>query len=482
MVAVVWRLIYAYYPLINFHYIAPPGDDGAVHMQYITNLINNGLKITINGYPMGFHLLVVFLSRIFLQTPLNILVWFTPMLLVIPIPAIYFVGKKMFGHPAAGAFASIFWGVVALGPIRAYGDGNYPNLLASSFLLPFAVLYVYQLITKPKWKYLLLMLFFAALIICTHHLTLVYLAIAVVPWLLMIFSSYLMKAKLKKKIILILALIISAIILALLSWFVMGTLVRPFVDTILSGGSLASYFGAMSEPISLSQVMELNNPLLIIAGLISLLILMVSNNHRSQKLLIAFWVLILFAASSTSYFGLPGRFVRELAIPLSLIFGYATALVWDWSDKYKRGWMFVAIVLVGLSTEWVASWSRPYALPEPYKAIQRVQDEQETAYAWINAHNDGKKTIISNNHNFYVPYLINNPVTIILSPAEVPTDLSSMGVQYILIGARPSQSDEAMYPYFANFNEIGARLQKIPNIKLVQKYKFGTSIYEYMGK
>ncbi len=482
LVAIIWRLIYAYYPVIHFHYVTPPGDDGAVHMQYITNLISNGLKIDINGYPTGFHIIVVYFSKIFHQTPLNVLVWFTPILMVIPIIAIYYAGKKLFDHPAVGAFAALFWGFIALGPVRAYGDGNYPNLIASGFYLPLAITFYYLLINKPKWKYLILAIIFSVLIIITHHLTVVYLVIAIIPWLISVFIGYVTKAKLRRKMLLIISVFVALIALTALSWIVIGPLAKPFVDVLLSGGSLASVFGAISKPVTLWQIEELNNPLLIIAGLIGLLILMVSNANRPIKYLFAFWILILFGFSITSYFGLPGRFVRELALPLSLTFGYGAFAVYNWADKYNRGWMARIIIILVISIDFVLSFSRPFALPQPFEFIQRVQEEQADAYKWVNDHNIDNKIVISNNANLYVPYLINSPVVTVLSPSNIPASAIVSSARYIIIGARPSQSGEDLYPYFAGFDQISAALKAIPNVKLVKEYKLGTLIYEYVGK
>ena len=479
LVAIIWRLIYAYYPIIHFSNLTPPGDDGAGHMYYITKLVTEGYKIRINGYPMGFHLFVILISKILSQTPLNVLVWLTPGLMVIPMPVIYWSGKRTFSNPAAGALAAFVWSFIALSPVRAYGDGNYPNMLASSFYLPFAITAFYLLINKPRWRYLLSAILFSSLIIITHFLTLTYLIIAVIPWLIFVLASYIFSAKLHRKLVVIIGIVASVLILSALAWFVIGPTVKPYIETLLQGKSLATYFGAISEPISLQQMQELNNPLIIIMGLIGLLILMLSHNNRPQKYLLAFWIVILFAASSSSYFGLPGRFVRELAIPLSLAFGYGAYHLWTWAKQYKRGWMVVAIIIIIISIDWVASFSRPYSLPQPFKSIQRVQGEQIETYDWLNAHIAEGQTVLSNNHNPYVSYLINTSVYVPTSTGAVPDKLPKWGITYILIGARPSQSREEQYPYFLHFDDISVKMQKIPDVYIVKEYKLGTKIYKF---
>lgn len=479
LVAIIWRLVYAYYPLIYFHYVTPPGDDGAGHMYYISELIKGGFKLSIGGYPTGFHYLVIILSRLLHQTTLNVLLWLTPGLMVIPIPAIYYAGRRIFNHPAAGAFAALFWSFIALSPVRAYGDGNYPNMLASSFFLPFAVTFFYLLINKYKWRYLILGLLFSAFIIFTHHLTLSYLVIAIIPWLISILTGYIFSAKLQRKLWLIIGIIISILILFGLAWFVIGPTAKPYIETLLQGKSLATYFGIISEPISLPRMLELNNPLLIIAGLVGLLVLMFSHNNRPQKYLLAFWTLMLIWASSTSYFGLPGRFVRELAIPLSLAFGYGGYHLWTWAKQYRRGWMIIVIMITIVSIDWVSSFSRPYSLPQPFQSIQRVQNEQIEAYHWINSHLENGQNVLSNNHNPYISYLINTSVYVPSLIDAVPEKLPKWGIRYILIGARPSQSQEEQYPYFLHFDDISIKMQKIPDLQLVQEFKQGTKIYQF---
>lgn len=479
LVAIIWRLVYAYYPVVHFHYVTPPGDDGAPHMNYIMMLINNGFKLSIGGYPMGFHYIIVILSKVLHQSPLNVLVWVTPGLMVIPIPAIYFAGRKIFNHPSVGALAALFWSFIALSPVRAYGDGNYPNMLASSFFLPLAVTYFYLLITKSKWRYLLLALLFSALIIFTHLLTLTYLVIAMIPWLISVLTGYIFSAKLHRKLWLIIGIITSVFILSGLAWIVIGPTAQPYIETLLHGKSLAIYFGNISEPISLQQMLELNNPLLIIAGLVGLLVLMFSRNNRPQKYLLAFWTLMLIWASSTSYFGLPGRFVRELAIPLSLAFGYGGYHFWLWAGKHKRGWMALAVIMLVISIDWVVSLSRPFALPQPFLFMQRVQNEQRAAYDWINAHASSDQKVLVNNHNPYVKYLINATVIAPVNIASVPSTLDGPGINYVLVGARPSQSQEEQYPYFIQFDAISIKMQKIPDLLLVQEFKQGTKIYQF---
>jgi hypothetical protein len=481
LAALIWRAVYAYWTPTHFNYLVPPGDDAANHLYYITTMLQNKISLVTSGYPMGFHLIIIALTKILHMTALKAVIWFTPLLLILPIISIYLAGKKIFESEMVGAVAAAIWAFIALGPVRAFGDGNYPNLLASSVILPLAVAYVYLLVSKPSWKNLIYAVVFSMLIVLTHHLTVVYLLIAVGPWALIYGVNQLWKKRHHEKIGMILWVIVGILLFVGLGWLIIGPIATPFIENIIQGRSLAEYFGSGSNSVSWQMLLELNNPVLVYTGLIGLVAMLFSRTRFPQKMLMIFWVLILIWFSTTSFFGLPGRFVRELAIPLSLCGGFLGWQLWQWANAHRRGWMVVAIIVLGIGVDFVGSFHRPYALPDPFHSLIRVSNDQSGAFQFMNTITPESGVIMANNGNPFIKYLVNRNVLTIISPTQLNGDVNHSDVFTIYIASRPPLTSEDVYPYYANYDQISAKMRTFSSFRLSAKYPDGTEIYTRSG-
>lgn len=475
IMAILWRVVYAYWTPVAEQYIVPPGDDAVFHITAINSLLHGHLALFFGTYPLGFHYIMATLATIFGMTALQAVIWLTPALLVLPILIIYYVGSRIFKNDAAGAIASASWAFLALGPVRALGDGNYVNLFASSVLLPLAVLSIYNAVQAPNLKRYLWAIFFAILISITHHLTLIYLAVILCPSLIIIVLEKLWDARRScQSWSSIIGTGGVAVLLVSLLYIFYGNLLGPYINNLWYGQSLAQTFGADNKALDLMKILEINNATLIILGLVGLIGLMLSQTNRPLKLIMASWVLILIAISTTPSLALQGRFARELAVPSALLIGFFGAACVRLAARHKATAGAVFIIILIFSIDLAASFDRPFSLPDPYNALVRVDHTEEKAINRLNVMSTDKTIILSTNSNPFLPLLVQANVIVPPLPRDI-IDILRQPVDIVYIGARPALTE--IYPFYQNYDAISQALREIPNLVLVEKFANGSAIY-----
>jgi|GEM_PF-3427437 len=485
LVALAWRAIYAYWtPLVN-KYVVPPGDDGPFHIAEVAGILAGKIHLFDESYPLGFHLITAAIARIAHWDALTAVLYVTPLLLILPIPALFWVGKRLFDSPAAGAFAAILWGFLALAPLRSFGNGNYPNLLVGSLFVPVALTLLVQIFRDwPTYKksHVLTTTGTIVLIPLFHHLSALYFAMAAFPLLLwQVVSGLLHPATRKSALWLggVSLLLVIGLTLALRAYY--GPLLERFTDSIRSSGSLAPLFGPLARPIPFREFLQIHSPVFIGIGLIGFLTLLFSRLDRSVKVLFVGWIGLLWVTSISSFFGDPGRFVRELAIPFALTGGYLIAFLIEWAQKGTNR-LVVPLLLLGLIMyDFIQSFRRPFALPEPFQPLIRVQHEEEFALPVLPLVTPPDGVILANNSNFYLPYLVDRKVIVATHPKDVAAALATEKVTTLFIGSRPPLTPEDVYTMFAYFDEIREALLAVPDKELVEQLPSGTEVYRITG-
>ncbi len=476
----IWRIIYAYWTPVVHHYVVPPGDDAAFHIAQVSNALSGHIALfTESGYPLGFHNIVASLAYLFHQNAITAIIWIGPALLVIPIPVLYFAGKRLFGSTIVGAAAAASWGVLALAPVRAFGDGNYPNLVGGSILLPFAVAAIYQfVVSKKTWRRAIPPIVLAIAIALTHHLSFIYLIVATFPWLILTVIDNLLHPHTRRATLRYMAVTASvAVLLAVILGVVFGRLLAPYA-TALVQNNLVGIFGRESKPLDLAGFLEIHNPFFVILGLISALVLMLSKTARSLKLLVVTWLLTLIALSLVPTFGLPGRFAREAAIPLALCVGFLFDWLWHFL-KPKRLQPLVPITLVSmLVASSVFATYRPFALPDPFLALIRVPHEEEPSLAGLDRVTPEGGVILANNSDPFIHFLVHHPVVVLNSQYNVGEYLQMYHITTVYIGPKPALTDDS-YPYYRTYDEITSAIEKAPGLTLLQQLKTGSRIYRH---
>lgn len=478
--AVMWKIVYAYWTPLMHHYLVPPGDDAAFHIGRVADAMAGKVALfTAAGYPLGFHNVVALLARLFHQSALSTIIWVGPSLLVLPIFVLYFVGKKMFDSPIVGAVAASSWAVLALAPVRAYGDGNYPNLVAGSILVPLCVAVIYQIITQKRTVKLLFAAFgLIVAIALTHHLSFIYLIVIIVPWLTLSTINNVMYPDTDKTALRYLFLAIVVIgLLGLVATVVFGHFLTPYVHALLQDGNLSGVFGRESHPLTLEAMLEIHNPFFFVIGLLGLLVLMLSPADRSLKLLIASWTLVLLALSVTAIFGLPGRFAREGAIPLAISIGYTAQAFAQYLRPLRLQAVVPIVVVAMLVASVIFGQYRPFALPDPFLPLVRVQHNEDAAFALLDQMTPAGSAILTNNSNPFISYLVHRPVYVVNSQYNVAAYLETYPIKTVYLGSKPALSDE--YPYYGNYDVITRAIENAPGLVLQKRLETGSRIYLY---
>lgn len=481
LAAVAWRTIYAYWtPLVN-KYVVPPGDDGPFHIGMVSEILSGQIQLFHGSYPLGFHLITAGIAKIAGWDALTAINLVSPALLVLPVFALFWAGKQIFNSPVAGAFAALFWGFLALAPVRSLANGNYPNLLAGSFLVPIVIALLMRAIGEwPNWKRSSVVMAGCGMVLIPlfHHLSTVYFALAALPPVLWRAASGLFDTRTRWAVLRLVfgsAVMAGALILFLRPFY--GELVQSFLGVLLAEQSLASVFGPLSRPITWPVLLEQLGPLSVALGLAGLAATLVSRLDRLVKVLFLGWIGLLWWASTNSAFGDPGRFVRELAVPFALTGGYLVAFLAERAPTRIGKAALITLFIATIGVSWQQSFNRPFALPDPFKPLIRVQHEEEPAFPVLIQVTPEDGVILANNSNFYLPFLVGRRVVFVTHPSEVAALLAREPITTIYIGSRPPLTPEHVYTMFAYFDEIRDTLLSIPNKELVERLPTGTEIY-----
>lgn len=477
---VLWKSYYAYWTPVVRHYLVPPGDDAAFHIGRVADAMGGKIALfTPSGYPLGFHNIVALIAVLFHQSALTTIIWVGPSLMVLPIIAIYFAGKKMFASAEVGAIAAAAWGVLALAPVRAFGDGNYPNLLAGSVFLPLAVAALYHMIAHGRTKKRIASVVVLSLAIAlTHHLSFIYFIVATVPWLIFATIDNLTHPHTRHATLRYLKIFTTmCLALCLVLVLIFGRFLAPYLHALLRDGNLATVFGSESKPLDIIAFMEIHNPFFVIWGLVGLLVVMLSKLNRSLKLLLATWTLALLALSLTPIFGLPGRFAREAAVPFAFSIGYMMHFISEFLRPMRLHFVVPISVVSILVASTMFAMYRPFALPDPFLPLIRVQNSEEQAFILLDQLTPSGTAILTNNSNPFIHYLVHRPVYVIDSDYNVAAFLEKYPISTVYLGPKPALSDG--YPYYANYDLITSAMGRQPSFKLVKRLDSGSRIFLY---
>ncbi len=479
--AFIWRAVYAYWtPLVN-RYLVPPGDDPIYHLNRIDGLLHGQFELFHDGYPLGFHLLTAMIARVSGMDSLTAIRLVPPLLLIIPVLVIFFVGRRLFGSNAVGAIAAAAWSFLALAPIRSFGDGNYPNLLADSIFLPWAMLALYQFCTERTAVRLVGLLAPVGLIVLTHHLTFVHFIVAALPLVLFTLHGRLRDQSARRRTLRNLFIGVAVLLVAgIAAWPVYGPpLLLPYLAALVRHGSLESILGPFSASPTLGTFLEVHTPLFLLLGCVGVAALWLTHQSKELKVFLLGWTGMLVLLSITPVFGLPGRFLRELAEPLALLIGYFPVALWQQMRTGVGRTIFVILIAGLFVADWAYSFQRPYALPDPFGPLIRVQHDEEPALTTLEIVTPPNGTILANNSNPYLGYLVKRKVIVVDNPLDVTQITMLQPISTVYVGARPPLTPESSYPYFRNFDTTAAALEQIPGLILGQALESGTKIYRY---
>jgi len=320
------KIYFVYYGYIYSHYLVPPGFDGLPHYLNIKAILGTA-KFDFSLYPPGFYYLVIWLSKLFHRDAFYILTYWTPMLIVLSPVAVYFLLRQLFDLKISVLTTLVF--LLASGyPLYAFVDGNYPDMLAYGFFAVLLFAFLIRFFKTHRFANLAVAGVLLLLIAVTHHFTFfIVTAVLAVFGLVLLFSNrknldFILSRKNLGVSILGILLIILCIYFA---FHFYGPVILSFAQGFLtSNPALKDTY--LNLPVKLADYPSLMGPVVWYLGVAGLFYLIVSTFSEKKdiytKLLIIVWIVVLYLLSRTSSVAVPGRFARELAVPLVIATGY----------------------------------------------------------------------------------------------------------------------------------------------------------------
>lgn len=455
------KLLFLYYTYWHKHFLAPPGFDASVHYQNIKALMETG-AINFSSYPPGFYFLVVLIHKIFRADIWSILSNWTPILIILPSLAMFFLLRQLFSLKVSVVTISILL-LSSNFPLYAFVDGNYPDMLAYGFfaVLLFAFLIRYY---KTKSNYSLIYAGILLLAIAlTHHFTFFNILGILVVFSLVQLTIYLIQSRGKKdkKFLGVISLVLMALGFSLLlANFLYGQNFVNIISSLFAGKSaVANLF--LNQTLSYPEYPGLSGGLIWYLGVLGFFYLL-SANFQSQtraktKQLVITWLLFFFLLSRLSLVGIPGRFARELALPLVVCIGFLFDYVLEQLPFKNRLGQILALGLIGFVILMnSALYTNLDQITDPYRRYVWFQeiDQEKVNYLSQNVAQD--TTILYNpNANLYLPVKTTNR----LETVETTVAQKAIVTQYL------------------NFPKSGRVIDQYHNLLNEMQAKYGQTTY-----
>ena len=510
IVSLATRLFWLYLPFGVYKYLVPPGDDAVSHYNIIHQILQGHHS---SAYPTLFHRLTIIFSQIFNVDVMTALRLVTPALVVLPAIAVYFFAKKHFGLiPALFCALLLLW--TGNYPLTSFADGNYPNILASGFFLPLALMELVTALRRNSLPAYLTALALALLVVITHHLSIALMLLIIIPYLLILAVwNRFERLVLRLKIALLICFLSLGMIAGLIWLLPTRTMFEESWKLFTTTGSFYSE-GGISILADYVEYPAQIGGLLFYGGLLGafVLILLLGRSKESVNkpaiLLILTWLTVTFIASRLSSLGLPGRFLREMGIPLALSLGLACYyLLFSMRSKVQI-FLGTALFALVIYTNLVQVTSGAYRSPNFFNAaVWFTQEDKEKAdvIKGLTAPGD---IIIANPVTPYLPIFIEREIDFdawrSISVESLALGLrfdnqadaaawwsetaekqleevaGTRGAKYVFVGTKTKAGPSGKaYPFFAHFDEATKDLSlATQGKKPLYKFRDGSALYK----
>lgn len=461
-----------YWGFLYDGFLVPPGGDAPNHLTIIKNIMATGQYFSGTiGYPPSYHIAMVVLSRLFHTSPLYMVTTTGPLLVLFPVVVTYFAARKLFG-PLTGIISAAMVGLVGVGPLRGYIDGNYPNLLGSECFMVLGLSFLVASLREKPLLNLALGTLMLVLLSITHDLSLaLFLAIIVSFLVALLFIHRLQPVKLPHYHYFIWLSSGIVITISILGWAVGRVSSLVAYGSFLIGKAPTLFDAYLRTPLALDQYPETIGPLVWYGGVIGLIVL-VSMPRKTigweRRLLLIVWIAFVFLISRLSISGLPARFTRELTIPLAISAGYG--LAWFIGEAKNR---FTQIITAG-----IASWllvtniamvsTGPFKLPGGFRQMVWFWPEDQEKLDYLQALPVNSTIASTPSSPFYQVLLDHRRLEVTSEPSQF---------QYILVANKTATNpDPIAYPYFAQYETIRQALERYPNAMTIKTFADGSVV------
>lgn len=470
------------YYLIRFGFIydgfvVPPGGDPAVHIQ-LAQFLASGHSWLSSGlqYPPGFHLLVVGVANLFHISILQSVTILGQITVLLPILATFIIADKWFNRTVA-LVATALIGLASASPVIAYMDGNYPNLIGSSFLMIIGFTYfVESLREKPFINSIIASIAFI-LLAFVHHLSFILMLAVIIIYLIVLFIDQHRTGNHLPHFKRVGAFAFVGIVLSGgLGWYLFGeTLFLPALTKII-GGSTPSFSDAyLSRPLALGDYSATLGPLVLVMGIIGFLLIMNSQSpslKSERKIFVLTWLSVIVALSQLSIIGLPSRLARELAIPFALCGGIVAHSLIVLARERWRKWLTLGMLFIFITSQTTMLMTGPANLPEGFASMIWLDTRDLPKIKALNSLPNGSTIAMTPSSPYYSALVPNKQLFV--SPTLDKA-------RYIFLAAKTkAHPDPVAYPYFAGFEYIDTALRTIPNTKIIFSFPDGSEIREVL--
>jgi len=481
------RLYWLYLPFGVYKYLVPPGDDAVNHYNIIHRILQGNYH---SAYPTLFHRLIIIFSQIFHVDIMAALRLVTPALVVLPAIAVYFFAKKHFGLiPALFCALLLLW--TGNYPLTSFADGNYPNILAAGFFLPLALMELVTALRRNSLPAYLTALALALLVVVTHHLSTVLMLLIVIPYLLVLVAWNRFERLVPSLKLALLACFLSLGVIAGLIWLLpTREMFEGSLKLFLTTGSFYSESGISVLADYVEYPAQIGG-LIFYGGLLGafVLILLLGRSKESVNkpaiLLILTWIAVAFAASRLNFLGLPGRFLREMAIPLALSLGLACYyLIFSMRNKVQI-FLGAALLVLVAYTNLVQVTSGAYRSPNFFNAaVWFTQEDKEKAEV-IKSLTASGDILIANPTTPYLPIFTERQVDFdiwhdIANEAQLRAAAQARGAKYVFVGTKTKAGPSGKaYPFFVPFEQATKNLSLATQKKKpLYKFRDGSALYK----
>jgi hypothetical protein len=390
-----------YFDVLKFKYYVPPGSDPVTHIFVTKEILETG-KAPAPGYPPGFHYLVAGLSKISGTDPIKTMVYFYPFLMFLSALAVYLFARQFFG-PAVAIFSLILFGFLSPQPRQTLWDGGFPNVITADFIMILGFLFLLRAYKYEKWRDVVLAGIILGFVPFFHHLSsylMTFLLICILPSLLLF--GFITKQNFKKKLQIVLTILALAILIgAYPAYIYFG---KGYLEQIASEfiAYAANFLDIKQSIISLSEAAPsppwsdyslITSPFLWFLGWLGLPFLLKGfiEEKKEEYLFIFVWLFIVFLLSRPSDLSpRPGRFARELAIPLVICSGIFLKEIFiyfkDFWPRLILGILIGIFIMKGLLglPGWVGK----------YNHMVFIRDLDKDAIEWIKENTETNSTIL----------------------------------------------------------------------------------------
>ena len=482
------KIYILYFPFFFYHYLVPPGGDAINHLQYVNNILNGSLKA---DYPPLFHFVIAVFSKLSGAQALQTMKWVTPFLVILPSFALYIFSRRLFGFKAGVvAFFICLW--VANYGLVAYGDGNYPNLLAGGFFQPISLTFIILALTKPAKKTVIWAILFSVLIALTHHLTTaLYGTVLLVYFIVLLIWNRFEQIAPNIKRVFFVFLVLTGVVFVVVFLSPVRAVFESAIKSLFATGEVISSKNFAIVP-NYHNYPEAIGGFVWYAGLIALLYLGLALGRAKDEvnkpaiLLIICWFAVIFTLSRWQGVGLPSRIAREAGLPLTLAISYMLFdLLKAAKNSYQKifAWSALSFVLV-INLQQINGGA--YMSPEFFNRMVWADESDLQKARVLEGLTLSTESIISNPTSPYMG-IFTNRTFVYPNPGKIssPEDLISFAkvrkAKYVFIGKKTAGAPvgENAYAEFANFTSITSALNADKSVlREVEKFPDGSAIYE----